>query len=96
MPHLIITGIVTPEKPDMTIDAGGSLKDGNVVLSRPRTVRESPLHSLADRYLGRHGKLHAASLWHLNNLSLKSLTLVGLRTESWTAGWSELEVSMRH
>lgn len=33
MPHLIITGIVTPEKPDMTIDAGGSLKDGDVVLS---------------------------------------------------------------
>ena len=30
MPHLIITGIVTPEKPDMTIDAGGSLKDGDV------------------------------------------------------------------
>lgn len=52
MPHLIITGIVIPEKPDMTIDAGGSLKDGDVVLSRPRTVRESPRHSLADRYLG--------------------------------------------
>ena len=52
MPHLIITGIVIPEKPDMTIDAGGRLKDGDVVLSRPRTVRESPRHSLADRYLG--------------------------------------------
>lgn len=52
MPHLIITGIVAPEKPDMTIDAGGSPKDGDVVPSRPRTVRESPRHSLADRYLG--------------------------------------------
>ena len=52
MPHLIITVIVAPEKPDMTIDAGGSLKDGDVVLSRPRTVRESPRHSLAERYLG--------------------------------------------
>ena len=52
MSHLIITGIVAPEKPDMTIDAGGSLKDGDAVLSRPRTVRESPRHSLADRYLG--------------------------------------------
>lgn len=52
MPHLIITGIVAPEKPDMTIDAGGSPKDGDGVLSRPRTVRESPRHSLTDRYLG--------------------------------------------
>lgn len=52
MPHLIITGIVTPEKPDMTIDADGGLKDGDVVLSRPRTARESPRRSLADRYLG--------------------------------------------
>lgn len=30
MPHLIITGIIAPEKPDTTIDAGGSLKDGDV------------------------------------------------------------------
>lgn len=29
-PHLIITGIIAPEKPDMTIDAGDSLKDGDV------------------------------------------------------------------
>lgn len=33
MPHLIITGIVAPEKPDMTIDAGSSLKDGDAALS---------------------------------------------------------------
>lgn len=52
MPHLIITGIVAPEKPDTTIDVRSSPKDGVVVLSRPRTVRESPRHSLADRYLG--------------------------------------------
>ena len=52
MPHLIITGIVAPEKPDMAIDAGVSLKDGDIALSRFRTVRESPRRSLADRYLG--------------------------------------------
>lgn len=52
MPHLIITGIVDPEIADMTIDAGDSLKDGDVALSRFRTVRESPRHSLVDRYLG--------------------------------------------
>ena len=52
MPHLIITGIVAPEKPDMTIDAGGSPKDGDVTPSRPKTVRGSPRHSLADRYPG--------------------------------------------
>ena len=52
MPHLIITGIVAPEKPDMAIDAGVSLKDGDIALSRFRTARESPRHSLADSYLG--------------------------------------------
>ena len=52
MPHLIITGIVAPEKPDMTIDVRNSLKEYDVALSRFRTVRESPRHSLADRYLG--------------------------------------------
>lgn len=52
MPHLIITGIVAPEKPDMTIDVRNSLKEYDVALSRFRTVRESPQHSLADRYLG--------------------------------------------
>ena len=52
MPHLIITGIVAPEKPDMTIDVRNSLKKYDVALSRFRTVRESPRHSLADRYLG--------------------------------------------
>lgn len=52
MLHLIITGIVAPEKPDMTIDVRNSLKEYDVALSRFRTVRESPRHSLADRYLG--------------------------------------------
>ena len=52
MPHLIVVRGVAPEKPDMAIDAGSSLKENDVVLSRPRTVRESPRHSLADRYLG--------------------------------------------
>lgn len=52
MPHLIITGIVAPEKPDMTIDVRNSLKKYDVALSRFRTVRESPRHSLANRYLG--------------------------------------------
>lgn len=52
MPHLIITRIVAPEKPDMAIDVRSSLKEYDVALSRPRTVRESPRHSLADRYLG--------------------------------------------
>lgn len=52
MPHLIITGIVAPEKPDMTIDVRNSLKEYDVALSRFRTVRESPRHSLTDRYLG--------------------------------------------
>ena len=45
-------GDCRPKKPDMTIDVRSSLKVGVVVLSRPRTVRESPRHSLADRYLG--------------------------------------------
>lgn len=52
MLHLIITGIVAPEKPDMTIDVRNSLKEYDVALSRFRTVRESPRHSLADKYLG--------------------------------------------
>lgn len=52
MPYLIIPGIVAPEKPDMTIDVRNSLKKYDVALSRFRTVRESPRHSLADRYLG--------------------------------------------
>ena len=32
MPHLIITGIVAPEKPDMTIDVRSSLKEYDVTL----------------------------------------------------------------
>lgn len=82
MPHLIITGIVAPEKPDVAIDAGGSLKDGDVA-SLNLEPFENLLGILSQIDIQvRHGKLHAASLWHLNNLSLKSLTLVGLRTES--------------
>ena len=52
MPHLYYHGDCRPEKPDMAIDADSSLKEHDVALTRPRTVRESPRRSLADRYLG--------------------------------------------
>ena len=40
MPHLIIVRIVAPEKSDMTIDAGSSLKEYDVALSRQTAIQQ--------------------------------------------------------